>query len=91
MLCVCVCVCVCVQTIFDRKALWLIHKKKKKKPNQDVSACQCKACRFSPWLGNEDPTCWGATKPACDNKREASLLQWRSCMPQLRPDPDKNK
>ena len=27
----CVCVCVCVQTIFDRKALWLIHQKKNKK------------------------------------------------------------
>ena len=69
-----VCVCVCVQTIFDRKALWLIHKKKKSTIRMDPPANVGHAGSIPGW-GMKTPTCRGATKPACDNEREASLLR----------------
>ena len=31
------------------------------------SAWHCRGLEFDPWLGNEDPTCHGATKPVSHN------------------------
>ena len=37
-------------------------------------ACQCRRLsRFSQSLGQEDPTCWGATKPVSPNYAACAL------------------
>ena len=36
---------------------------------------QCRGRGFHLWLGNQDPTCYGTTKPSCYNQRVSALQQ----------------
>ena len=64
-----------------------IHKKPRDFPGGPVVKnlpCNAGVHRFDPWLGNQDSTCCGTTKPV--PQLESMCHNGRSCVLQVRPD-----